>query len=197
MKQSGADTRRFTVQGFVDVSPAGREGATLAPLDAYMFRLDQGALAFEALGNDQNWKEVTQDQAGVTHFRYRYSLRAHAPGYYDNAWALAWSRSVSAPPQVVSGRLSKKWLDRPHLEIDPARALATCLKPADAAPNQIVVRVWETSGTNGPLLLSAPGYRRARETDLLERERGELSLNQGTVSVPVRGHGFGAVKLKR
>ena len=191
----GADSRRFAVQGFVDHSPPGRVGVTVAPLDAFMLRLDQGELAFEALGNDQNWKEVTQDQDGVRHFRFRYSLRAHAPGY-DNAAALAWSRSVQAPLTAASGRLPKKWLNRPGLEVDPARALVTCLKPLDAATaNQVLARVWETSGASGPLTLIAPGFRHATETDLLERERGPLRLTQDRVSLNARGHGFSAVKL--
>jgi hypothetical protein len=112
----GADLRRFAVQRFVDDSPPGRVGVTVAPLDAFMLRLDQGALAFEALGNDQNWKEVVQDQDGATHFRFRYSLRAHAPGY-DNAAALAWSRSVATPLALAHGRLPSrhtgKWV---HLQ---------------------------------------------------------------------------------
>lgn len=193
----GADPRRFAVQGFVDYSPPGRVGVTIAPLDAYLLRLDQGPLAFEALGNDQNWREVTQDQDGVTHFRFRYALRAHAPGY-DNAAALAWSRSVAAPLTFASGRLPKQWLDQPYLEVDPLRALVTCLKPADdGAPGQAVVRVWETSGRTGGVLLAAPGCRTARETDLLERERQALAVKQGKVALNVRGYGFSAVKLIR
>jgi hypothetical protein len=47
------------------------------------------------------------------------------------------------------------------------------------------------------LALTAPGYRSATETDLLERERGKLTLKQGRVSLPARGHGFSAVKLER
>jgi hypothetical protein len=183
----GADLRRFAVQGFVDCSPPGRVGITVAPLDAFMLRLDQGALAFEALGNDQDWKEVIQDQDGAAHFRFRYSLRAHAPGY-DNA----------APLALALGRLPHGWLDRSHLEVDPARALVTCLKPADdGAPGQAVVRLWETSGRTGLVLLAAPGYRAAWETDLLERERGGLAVKEGKVSLNTRGYGFFAVKLIR
>lgn len=193
----GADARRFAVQGFVDYSPPGRVGATLVPHDAFMLRLDQGALAFEAMGNDQNWKEVLQDQDGVTHFRFRYSLRAHPPGY-DNAAALAWSRSVTVPLTAVAGRLPRTWLDRPHLELDPARGLVTCLKPLDTATaNEVLVRVWETSGAGGPLTLTAPAYRTATETDLLERERGPLPMRTGSVRLTPRGHGFSAVKLEK
>ncbi len=193
----GADLRRFAVQGFVDYSPPGRVGVTVAPLDAFMLRLDQGALAFEALGNDQNWKEVTQDQDGVTQFRFRYSLRAHAPGY-DNATALAWSRNAAAPLTLGSGRLPEQWLDRPYLGADPMRALVTCLKPADdGSPDQAVVRLWETSGRTGAVLLAVPGYRTAQETDLLEREREALEVKEGNVSLNARGFGFSAVKLIR
>ena len=193
----GADTRRFAVQGFVDYSPPGRVGVTVAPLDAFVLRLDQKALAFEALGNDQNWREVTQDQDGVTHFRFRYSLRAHAPGY-DNAGALAWSRGVAAPLTLATGRLPKKWLDRPSLAVDPRRALVTCFKPVDdGTPNEAVVRVWETGGRNGPITLAAPSYRAATETDLLEREREPLAVKKGEVRLKARGYGFSAMKLAR
>jgi hypothetical protein len=191
----GANTWRFAVQGFVDASPPGKVGVTIAPLDAYLLRLDQGALAFEPLGNDQNWKEVTRDQNGERHFRFRYSLRAHSPGY-DNAAAVAWSRSAAAPATVAIGRLPKKWLNRPQLELDPARGLVTCLKPADdPLSGGIVARLWETSGQNTPVVLRAPGFRRAGAADLLERERGALDLRGGRVIVPVRGFGFAGVAL--
>jgi hypothetical protein len=193
----GADPRRFAVHGFVDVSPPGRAGVTIVPFDAYMLRLDQGALAFEALGNDQNWKEVTQDQDGVTHFRCRYSLRGHAEGY-GNAAAIVWSRAVAAPAAAALGRLPRKWLDRPHLAVDPARAVTTCFKPADdGSPGKFVVRIWETGDRGGGVRLQAPGFSAASLTDLLEREQGVLELQRGAVQVPVRGLGLAGVALKR
>ena len=90
-------------RGSWTISPAGRVGVTIAPLDAYMLRLDQGALAFEALGNDQNWKEVTQDQDGERHFRFRYSLRAHA-GLRQRGHHRV-EPTVAAPVTVALGRL--------------------------------------------------------------------------------------------
>jgi len=193
----GADPRRFAVQGFVDDSRPGRIGVTVAPLDAFMLRLDQGVLAFEALGNDQNWKEVTQDQAGETHFRFRYVLQAHPPGY-DNAAVLAWSRNVAAPLTLALGCLPKKWLDHPFLEVDPTQALVTCMKPADnGAADQTMVRLWETGGKTGVVEIAAPGYRAARETDLLEREREALPMKQGNVMLDARGYGFSGIELSR
>ena len=65
----GGNTRRFAIQGFVDASgPAG--GVTVATRDAFLLRNDLEPLSFEALGNDQNFKEVTKDQGGATDFRF-------------------------------------------------------------------------------------------------------------------------------
>jgi len=192
----GADPRRFAVQGFIDFAPAGRVGVTVAPREAFLLRLDQGPPAFEPIGNDQNWKEVTPDQDGVRQFQFRYSLRVRPPGY-DNAAALAWSRSATMPAVIVAGQLPKKWLDRVGLEVDPTRALVTCFKPVDGAPSgQALVRCWETRGAGGPVPLRVRGYLRARRTDLLEREREPLELHQGEVNLPLRPHGFGAVRLE-
>ena len=188
----GADTRRFAVQGFVDASLPGGPGVTIAPIDAFALRMDLEPITFEALGNDQNYRESISDQHGVTEFRFRYSLRGHAGGY-DAADAFAWSRGVAfplltakgVPPQTGSG-----------ITLDPARAIATCLKPADgAAADGVILRVWETAGHSGPLAIGVRGFRRALRTDLLERDLAELKIVDGEVTIDLRAHGFAALRL--
>ncbi len=190
----GADTRRFAVQGFVDLSPPGGPGVTIAPLDAFALRSDLEPLTFEALGNDQNYKEVSRDQGGVTEFRFRYALRAHAGGY-NGPEAFAWSRIVSSPMLVSTGRMPAERPAAPPVEVDPARAIVTCLKPAE--DQGILLRVWETSGKSGPLNIRVHGYRRAIQTDLLERDVEPLRVVNGRISLNLRAHGFGAVRLLR
>lgn len=193
----GADLRRFAVQDFVDVAPAGRVGVTLAPFEAFMLRLDGDTLAFEALGNDQNWKECTQDQDGVTEFRFRYSLRAHAPGY-NQAAAMAWSAAVRAPLVVAAGRLPRNRLEVAYLSVDPHRAIATCLKPSDQPGSaDLVIRLWETSGRSGPLTILTPPFRQAANVDLLERTLSPAAGRSGQPTVTLRGLGFGSVRLER
>ncbi|HUT32355.1 MAG TPA: glycosyl hydrolase-related protein [Planctomycetota bacterium] len=190
----GADTRRFAVQGFLDASLPGGPGVTIAPLDAFVLRTDLGPLAFECLGNDQNYREVVQDQHGVTEFRFRYSLRAHK-GPYDQAEAMAWSRSVATPLLVATGHVGGASLPR-EIGIDPARAIATCLKPADdPRAGGLILRLWETAGRAEPLVISARGFSKAIHTDLLERDQEELKFADGKLSVPIRPHGFAAVRL--
>jgi alpha-mannosidase len=94
--------------------------------------------------------------------------------------------------------LPKKWLDHPFLEVDPTQALVTCMKPADnGAADQTMVRLWETGGKTGVVEIAAPGYRAARETDLLEREREALPMKQGNVMLDARGYGFSGIELIR
>jgi hypothetical protein len=191
----GADDRRFAVQGFLDVSPArSRVGVTVAPLDPFFVRMDRGAPAFELLGNDQNWKEVTQDQHGVRNFRFRYRLRAHDAGY-QNATAMAWSRAVLTPVVYARGRLPGHWLNRPLMGVDPARAVVTCLKPADDPRDTgLVLRVWETAGLDSPVPLVIPEARRLRTTDLLERPLDSFRPVQDVIQLHLRAHGFAALQ---
>jgi hypothetical protein len=190
----GADPRRFSVQGFVDASIPGRCGVTIVPLDAFALRRDLGPIVFEALGNDQNYKEVKRDQDGITEFRFRYVLRGHAGGY-DNASAIAWSRTVSTPLLAAAGTLSAH-LPAAAIAIDAARAVATSVKPAEGPAGEgIVVRLWETreEGTSVPLRVK--GFRRAVRTDLLERDCGEVAIVHGELQVPIRPRGLAAIRL--
>jgi hypothetical protein len=190
----GADVRRLAVQGFVDVSMPDGPGVTLVPLDAFLLRLDQEPLTFEALGNDQNYKEVCKDQNGVTEFRFRYVLCGHG-GPYEQARAVAWSRAAAAGLTVAEG-FSALGGVAPPAGIDPARAVALCLKPADdPAEGGVILRLWETAGKAGPLAVKVSGYKRVIQTDLLERDLRELSVEDGAVNVDLRPHGLAAVRL--
>ena len=43
----------------------------VVPVDSFALRLDLDPVTFEALGNDQNYTEVTRDQNMETDFRFR------------------------------------------------------------------------------------------------------------------------------
>jgi hypothetical protein len=80
--------------------------------------------------------------------------------------------------------------------IDPQRAIATCLKPADdLAAGGMNLRLWEVGSGSGPLRLEVNGCRRALQADLLERDRKELPVKQGHVDVELRAHGLASVRL--
>jgi alpha-mannosidase len=189
---AGADSKRFAVQGFVDVSVQGAGGVAIAPIEAFALRRDLGGITFEALGNDQNYKEVTQNQAEETEFRFRYSLAFHAKGYAA-ADLLRWSRNISMPLMVGQGRLSSS--HPAAIRWNPDRAVAVCLKPAE--DDGVVLRLWETGGRSEAIPLDVIGYRHATETDLLERDRAVLGLGGNRVLLPIRPRGFATLRLSR
>jgi hypothetical protein len=188
----GADTRRFAVQEFLNVS-SENIGVTIAPLDAFVLRMDLDPVSIEAIGNDQNYKEVVKDQNGVTSFRFRYALRAHAGGY-DGRAAMAFGRSAATPLLAAIGRTPEP--DKLLLTVDPARAIATCFKPADdAAAGGFILRLSEVAGQPGPVTIAVSGYKRAVQTDLLERDIKELKIVDGKVTFDLKPHGFAALRL--
>jgi hypothetical protein len=190
----GADTRRFAVQEFVSVARDDL-AVTLVPYDAFVLRLDLDPLTIEALGNDQNHREVLHDQDGQTQFRFRYSLRANAGGY-RGAEAVAFARSATTPLRSRMGQLAATEIAAPRIHIDAARAVSTCLKPADdPQAGGLVLRVWEVAGRDGPLRIGVTGFRKAVATDLLERDQAPLPILDGAVEVGLRPHGFAAIRL--
>jgi len=190
----GADTRRFAVQGFVDASAPGGMGVTIAPIDAFALRLDLDPITFEALGNDQNYREVTQDQHGITKFRFRYALRARAGGY-NAPDAFAFSRSAASPLLAVWGAIPEN-VPNAVIELDPARAIATSLKPADEeSAGGSILRLWEVAGRSEPLSVGIKGYRKAVLTDLLERDISDLKIVGDRVTIDLNAHGFSCLRL--
>jgi len=192
----GADVRRVAVQGFVDISMPGGPGVTIVPLDAFLLRTDLDPITFEAIGNDQNYKEVVKDQNRETEFRFRYVLWAYSDGY-DQASAIAGSRLAATPLLTVRGRLERGWSWHPvGRNAQGSDVVVTCLKPAEAdASGACILRLWETAGIDNPYWVDVRGYRRAILTDLLERDIKELPVTDGGVEVPIRPHGFAAVRL--
>jgi alpha-mannosidase len=190
----GADNRRFAVQGFVDASVPGGIGVTIAPIDAFALRLDLAPITFELLGNDQNYREVTQDQHGVTKFRFRYAVRARAGGY-NAPDAFAFSRSAASPLLAVWGAIPENAL-KAVIELDQARAIATALKPADEeSAGGSILRLWEVAGRSEPLGISVKGYRKAVLTDLLERDISDLKIVGDRVTIDLNAHGFSCLRL--
>ncbi len=176
-----------------DASGAAEWEVAFGPITGGL--LDLTPLTLEALGNDQNYREVTQDQDGVTDFRFRYVLRGHARGY-DNPETVAWSRSVAAPLVSVLGYLADERTSRPAIQLDQSRAVATCLKSADGdSSGGFILRLWETAGKSGPVRIGLTGYRKAIATDLLERDQKELPTVDRHIEAQVNPHGLCGIRL--
>ena len=190
----GADPNRFAVSELINVAHDD-VSVTVAPFDAFALRLDLDTLAFEALGNDQNYREVTKDQHGVTQFRFRYSMRAHLDGY-NKAAAVCFARTATTPMLHVMGRLDAQALSPPRVTLDSERVVATCFKPADDRTlGDCILRLWEIAGLSGTTTIELDEYRKAITTDLLERNDKELPIVDGRVTLPLKAHGYRSLRL--
>ena len=101
--------------------------------------------------------------------------------------------SATRPLLVARGSLP----DRPRYSIgvDPGRALATCLKPADEGPG-VILRLREVGGISEWVPISVSGFTRGTvRTDLLERDRRNVGWIDGRTVAPLRAHGYCAVRL--
>lgn len=106
-------------------------------------------------------------------------MQGHAGGY-DNAGSVAWSRAVASPLLAVAGRIGQTHEPGFGVTLDPACAIATCLKPADGGPpGSVILRLWEVGGQSAPLVLRLKGCRRVVRTDLLERDQEEIPVARG------------------
>jgi alpha-mannosidase len=70
-----------------------------------------------------------------------------------------------------------------------------CLKPA-LDGRGLILRLWEVTGSSAPVSVALSGFTKATACDLLERDQADLVITEGQVSLPVRGWGFGAIRLE-
>jgi alpha-mannosidase len=160
-----------------------------------------------ALQNCMDWHEAVRDQAGITHFVFRYSLRGHAGGF-DPAAAVrfGWEDNnellVASLPAGQAGQarsLPKGNLPgdaHSFVQVTPDNAVLAGFKVAEE--DGLIVRLWECAGRDVTALVSLAGLGRiqgARQTDLLERDRESLTVTEGGVAVRLRARGLAAARL--
>lgn len=211
-QRPGAGQAVTAVRHFVDVFN-DEFGVTLSQADSYLVEFGHRTTAEDpvepdptnstvlslALGNAIDWNEVTRDQAGATHFTFRYSLRGHGGGFdpvaavrfggEDNNELLA----VPLPP-AQQGDLPPD--AHSFVQVEPAHAILTTLKVAEE--EGLIVRLWECAGEEATASVKASGLgslRAARRTDLLERDGDILPVADSAAALSVRKRGLAAARL--
>ena len=152
-----------------------------------------------ALQNCIDWHEAVRDQAGVTHFVFRYSLRGHGGGFdaaaavrfgwEDNNELLAATLPAGQPGGLPGDAHS-------FAQVTPDNVVLAGLKVAEE--DGLIARLWECAGQDTTAEVSIPGLgapQRVWQTDLLERDGAALTVIDGGAALAVRARGLTAVRL--
>jgi alpha-mannosidase len=228
-QRPGAGQAVTAIRHFVDVFN-DEFGVTLSQADSGLVEFGHRTTAEDPLEPDPNnstvlalalencidWHEAVRDQAGVTHFVFRYSLRGHAGGF-DPAAAVrfGWedNNELLAVPLPAgeegdgsaepSGRASGRWLaevlpadTHSFVQATPDNVVLTGVKVAEE--DGLIARLWECAGQDVTVSVHTSGLgslRAARQTDLLERDGEALTVADGQVTVPVRARGLATVRF--
>lgn len=152
-----------------------------------------------ALQNCFDWNESIHDQAGVTSFSFRFSLRGHAAGFdpveaLRFAWQMDNDLMAAALPAGQSGDLPAD--QHSFLKVEPASVVLTGLKPAEAGG--LLARLWEVGGqaTDAVIAWNGPGELSAAwRADLLESEIEALPVRERATQTALVGCGLTAVRM--
>ena len=152
-----------------------------------------------ALENTFDWNEAVHDQAGATHFVFRYSLRGNAGNFNPlDALHFAWedNNELLCAPLSVHPRGTLPANRHSFLSVTPATALITGFRPADE--EGLILRLWEISGQPASAQIDISGLgtiTRAVHTDLLETDREHGKSLAGKPILPLKGGGVEAIRL--
>jgi alpha-mannosidase len=152
-----------------------------------------------ALQNCLDWHEAVRDQAGISHFVFRYSLRGHAGGF-DPAAAVhfGWedNNELLTTPLPANQKGDLPGGAHSFVQVMPDNAVLAGFKVAEE--DGLIARLWECAGRDTTASVSLAGLgrvQRARQTDLLEEDEESLTIADGGVAVSLRARGLAAARL--
>ncbi|NLE45292.1 MAG: hypothetical protein GX620_11270 [Chloroflexi bacterium] len=152
-----------------------------------------------AMANCIDWDEIIRDQAGNDSFVYRYSLCGHAGGFDPvSAVRFGWEDNNELLAVPLTSGQNGELPEQSHsfLEVSPDHVVLAGFKVAEE--NGLIVRLWECAGTEALARVSTHGLgvlSRTTVTDLLERDKSELTLMDDVVEVSVPALGIATVRL--
>ncbi len=211
-QRPGAGQAVTAVRHFVDIFN-DEAGVTLTQADSGLVEFGHRTSLEDPLGPDPSnstvlalvmhncldWREITRDQGGSTHFCFRFSLRGHGGGF-DPAAAVrfGWQDNNELLAVPLPGRQGTGLPAHKHsfAQAAPDSAILSCLKVAEE--DGLLVRLWncDEQGTSASVDVSGlADIEEARQTDLLERDKQALPVVAGMAEIPVAGRGFAAARL--
>lgn len=149
------------------------------------------------------YKEVTRDQGGVTHFVFRYSLRAHNGYNPEETVRFAWERTKGllsvTVPSPSSGILPQDQHSFVNVVSEEKVILTNCKIPEENPGKGAIIRLWNLGEKDSPVQVNASDMWKissAERTDMLERTQESLKFANNAAELEVRARGFATVLMK-
>ncbi|MGD0896401.1 MAG: glycosyl hydrolase-related protein [Thermoguttaceae bacterium] len=210
----GTCADHFTVNRWIDVSNQSDFGVTLSPVDVPLVMYGKRTarnfnVSYKAANpwiysyafNNLWWANWQKTQPGRVVFRY--SLRPHGGADWLAGGAHRFGAEVCSPLRtcVIPGRqdgvAGLKTTNGQFLKLDQPNVVLTTAKLAEANGQGIILRFNEIEGrkteVSVDLGLLAPAA--VMQTDLVENDRGPLTVNQGVVTFSIDGFSWATLRV--
>ena len=148
------------------------------------------------------YKEVTRDQGGITHFLFRYSLRAHKNYDPEEAIHFAWEDN-NEPLAIMVPPSSKGLLPQNQhgfLNVSGEKViLVNCKIAEEGLEKGVIIRLWNAGEKDSIAQVNVSKMWKvnsAERTDLLERSQESLKVLNNSVKLKVKARGFATVRMR-
>jgi alpha-mannosidase len=197
----------MTLNHFVNFSTAAYN-VTLSNWDAFAMRVGSStASAFDlpasevsvlAAGNPSS--SDISNQGGDAYFMNRFALRG-ANGMYVGSQAMRASLEHQNPLRTIalarnqSGPLSAATAS--FLSVSAPNVLVTAFKPAEDPNQSVVVRLWETDGSNTNFTIDASAFSPplAQQVSLIETDVAAAPVNSGLITASITANEMKAYRF--
>jgi alpha-mannosidase len=193
-RNTPAEQAQFEVpaQRWADISD-GKHGLSLLNDSKYGYDAKGNVLRLSLLRSPE-WPDPHADEG---HHEFTYSLYPHAGGWKD---ALTIRRGYELNYKLIALPFGKHQGNLPpehsFLQVKSDNVIVTAVKKAED-DKALVVRFYEWAGKQGDVAIQLPtGATSASETDLMERQVGNLSVSKGEVKVPTKPYEIKTVKVQ-
>ncbi len=194
-RNTPAEQAQFEVpaQRWADISD-GKHGLSLLNNCKYGYDAKGNVLRLSLLRSPE-WPDPHADEG---HHEFTYSVYPHG-GDWKQALTIRQGYELNYGLISLAVERHQGALPAEHsfLQVPADNVIVSAIKKAED-DNALVVRFYEWAGKQGDVVLQVPpGAQSARETDLMEKPLGSLTLNGNAVSVPTKPYEIKTVKVQK
>ena len=197
------DDSCFSALDWVDIT-GPQFGVGISTIGLHEYELKDGYLKITLLRSIDYLSHGIDDDAILTTsartnglHNFRYSLSPHQGSWIDGkVWKISTEHRFPLIGYPLDGTGGNETTDHSFFSIEGLDLALSCFKPT-IVDGEFIVRVYEIEGKSGTAKISFDKIvQSAKLIDLCEKEIGDLSFDDRSVSLPVEPHSILTMKVK-